>query len=328
MDFSPVRGMSPPITVSVTRINPHRWILGSSIICETIKNPEAKPVNAIIDWQAGGNTFYLQKRTANDLPDGDTEIGRIHVGGTSAAVWCLGENTFCKAHAWCKGLELEANTIRFVREKASEVPVPEVIYSWIDYDLNRTFLVTKRVRGQPLERMWPQLSSPQRTRIAHDIARFCVILAANTSSRFETVTGCGVYEPRLMERAPPSHPKWLPAILGPFSLEGIQAHIASISTEPPPGIDSPFHFFHADLGPTNIMISDDGNLVTGIIDWEIAAYFPRFWVATKPAYAGAFWLECETDDPKLWGQLPGQALDASGYRRQDVIFRRWHKSVA
>lgn len=103
--------------------------------------------------------------------------------------------------------------------------------------------------------------------------------------------------------------------------------MANISTEPPPAIDPPFHFYHADLGPTDIMISEDGNLVTGIIDWESAAYYPRFWVATKPGYAGAFWLECETDDPKLWGQLLGQALDASGYKALDTTFRRWSKSV-
>ncbi|KPM39857.1 hypothetical protein AK830_g6710 [Neonectria ditissima] len=319
--------MFPPIAVSITRISPHGWILGSSMLCERIENPEVKPANVIIDWQDGGNTFYLRKRTANDMSGGDAEIDRIHVGGTSAAVWCLGENSFCKVHAWCEGLELEANTIRFVGDKASEVPVPEVVYSWIDHDLNRTFLITKRVRGQTLERAWPQLSPPQRTRIAHDIARFCVILAANTSSRFETVTGCGVYEARLMESAHPSHPTWLPRILGPFSLEAIRDYMANISTEPAPDIDQPFHFYHADLGPTNIMISEDGNLVTGIIDWESAAYYPKFWVATKPVYAGAFWLECETDEPKLWGQLLGQALDASGYKRLDVIFRRWSRSV-
>ena len=38
-----------------------------------------------------------------------------------------------------------------MREKASDVPIPEIVYSWIDHDLNRTSLITKRVRGQTLE---------------------------------------------------------------------------------------------------------------------------------------------------------------------------------
>lgn len=103
--------------------------------------------------------------------------------------------------------------------------------------------------------------------------------------------------------------------------------MSKISTEPPPDIDPRFHFYHADLGPTNIMVSEDGDRVTGIIDWESAAYYPRFWVATKPVTAGAFYLECETDEPKLWGHLLGHALEANGYKRQDTAFRRWRKAV-
>ena len=129
------------------------------------------------------------------------EADRIHVGGISSAVWCLGNNTFCKVHAWCEGLELEANNMRFVKEKAPEVPIPELVHTWIDHGLNRTFLITKRVEGQALERAWPQLPPLRRIRIADEVSRFCVTLAANTSPRFEIVTGCGVHEPRLMERS-------------------------------------------------------------------------------------------------------------------------------
>jgi hypothetical protein len=102
--------------------------------------------------------------------------------------------------------------------------------------------------------------------------------------------------------------------------------MAKVSTEPAPEIEPQFHFYHADLGPTNIMVSADGH-VTGIINWESAAYYPQFWVATKPVFAGSFWLECETDEPKLWGQLLGQALETKGYKRQDAIFRRWNSAV-
>ena len=159
--------------------------------------------------------------------------------------------------------------------------------------------------------------------IATDVARFCTLLAANISPRFESVTGCGVYEPRLMVDADPSHPTFLPRLLGPFTFDAMQAYMKTASASRPPELDELFHFYHADLGPTNIMISEDGNSVTGIIDWESAAYYPRFWVATKPVFAGAFWLECETDEPKLWGRLLGQALDANGFKEQEAIFREW-----
>ena len=278
---------------------------------------------AIVNWRDGDSTFYLRQRNATDLAEGDSAIDRVHTGGTSAAVWCLGEDTFCKAHAWCEGLELEANTIRSVQEKAPELPIPEVIYSRIDHPLGRTFLITKRVRGQTLERAWPQLSLAQRIQLATDVARFCTLLAANTSPRFETVSGCGVYEPRLMGDADPIHPTFRPRLLGPFTFDAMRAYMTTASANRPPELDQSFHLYHEDLRPTNIMISGDGNSVTGIIDWESAAYYPRFWVATKPVFAGAFWLECETDEPKLGGQLLGRELDANGFKEQEAIFREW-----
>lgn len=225
--------MIPPIGSSVARIDIHRWIMGSSIICEKVTNPVSKPENAIIDWQDGDNTFYLRERRRNDssMSEGDPDIDRIHVGGTSAAVWSIGSKAFCKVHAWCEGLELEANTIHFVSEKAFGVPVPEVIHTWIDRNLNRTFLITKRVSGRTLEEAWPQLSSRQRTRIADSVTRYCIALATMTSSRFETVTGRGINEPRLAEHARKSHPTWLPRPLGPLSFEGIVTYMTNISTE-------------------------------------------------------------------------------------------------
>lgn len=235
-------------------------MLGSSIICESVENRKSKPANAIVDWQDGDRTYYLYESTANSSAlAGDEEIDRIHLGGTGAAVWSIRNNAICKVHAWCEGLELEANTIRFVRQSAEEVPVPEVIHTWIDHDLSRTFLITRRVSGQTLDQAWPRLSSSQRIQIADAIARYCDTLVTKTSSLFEMVTGCGVHEPRLM-------PTWLPRTMGPFSSEAVLTYMKRISTEPPPNIDTLFHFYHADLGPTNMMISEECTVDTGIID--------------------------------------------------------------
>ncbi|KAH6615836.1 hypothetical protein B0J18DRAFT_451844 [Chaetomium sp. MPI-SDFR-AT-0129] len=309
--------MEPPIGVSVARTSASQWILGSQMVCEKVHNPEPKPADAIASWQDGDATFYLRKSSKNELSGaGDVESDRIYAAGTSSAVWCLGENAFCKVHAWCEGLELEANTLGFVREKAPEIPIPEVVHSWIDHDLSRTFLVTKR------------LSATRRIQIADEIARFCATLAGNTSSQFETITGRGVYEPWLMEVAPDSHPTWKPRTLGPLSQEAMHTYMTKISTDPPPNINPLFHFYHADLGPTNVMVSEDGSgRVTGIIDWELAAYFPRFWMATKPGVTAAFHFECETEEPKLWGELLGKALERHGYERVDGVFRRWSNAM-
>lgn len=219
-------------------------MLGSSIICESAENRKSKPANAIVDWQDGDRTYYLYESTANSSAlAGDGEIDRIHLGITGA-VWSIVNNAICKVHAWCEGLELEANTIRFVRQSVEEVPVPEVIHTWIDHNFSRTFLITRRVSGQILEQAWPRLSPSQRIQIADDIARYYDTLATKTSSLFETVTGCGVHEPRLMEDAQPSHPTWLPRTMGPFPSEAVLTYMKRISTEPLPNIDALFHFYH------------------------------------------------------------------------------------
>ena len=72
------------------------------------------------------------------------------------------------------------------------------------------------------------------------------------------------------------------------------------------------------------MISEDGDRITGIIDWESAAYYPRFWLATKPEIASVFWLECPTDEPELWGRLLSKRLQRHGFDCLATVFREWN----
>ncbi|KAK4034510.1 hypothetical protein C8A01DRAFT_49133 [Parachaetomium inaequale] len=241
------------------------------MICEKVDSPESKPADTIVDWKGGESVLCLRSSSGNELCRGVGYVAadRVHVGGPSAAV-----------HAWVEGIE-QHDTID-------------------DHDLDRKFLVTKRVEGQTLEQAWPWLSSPQRIRVADDVGRVCAIPAANTSSRFETVTGRSVHEPRPIDDAPKPHPTWKPRLFGPLSQERCLLTLG-------------FTFYHADLGPTNVLVSDDGDRATGIIEWESGAYYPRFYVASKPA-SGAFGLECETEDPERWGQLLAEALQRHGYK--------------
>src|SRR4051812_47848167 len=119
----------------------------------------------------------------------------------------------------------------------------------------------------------------------HNTALFSL---ARTSSRYETVSGHGVLEYWLMGRPPASNPTWLPMVLGPFSGSEMKTYMSRISSKPVPEFDESLLLYHPDLGPTNIMLSDNGDKISAIIDWEAAAYFPSFWVATKPASNWAF----------------------------------------
>ncbi|KAK0101109.1 hypothetical protein ONS95_012907 [Cadophora gregata] len=91
--------MTPPIGTSVRRLTPNHWILGSSKVCERITRPV--PSNVIVSWQDGDDTFYLCDQVDEDLllPQDGSETGLVHEGGTSATVWSVGSNAFCKVKA-------------------------------------------------------------------------------------------------------------------------------------------------------------------------------------------------------------------------------------
>ena len=214
--------------------------------------------------------------------------------------------------AWCEGLESENDTIEFVGKHAPGVPVPEVIYSWVDYDWNRSFLILKRVGGQTLQDAWPQLSVPQKSQIASQMANYCSKLASITSLKFESATCRGVLEPYLTVDAESSYPSWKPRPLGPFSLEDLNSYLFQQSTCYPE-VELPLYFYHADLGPSNIMVSEEGN-VEGILDWESAGFYPRYWIVSKPMRSAGFYLKStEGTKREAWRDLLRSMLMKEGF---------------
>lgn len=300
--------MTPPIGASVRCLTSNRWMVGSSKVCEQATT--TNPPNAIVSWEDGEGTFYLRERVEDDslLPENSLETGLVHQGGTSAAVWSIGTSTFCKVKAWCEGLEPENDTIRFVARNAPCIPLPEVIYSWTDHDWNRSFLILRRVGGQTLQDAWPRLSQPQKSQIASQVAKYCSELAGITSLTFEGATHRGVLEPFLTVDAEPSHPSWKPRPVGPFSLEDFNSYLLRQSITHCPDIGRSLHFYHADLGPGNIMVSEEGN-VEGILDWESAGFYPRCWIASKPMLSAGFYLSPMKGTKRVaWRDLLGRML--------------------
>lgn len=134
-----------------------------------------------------------------------------------------------------EGLEFEANTIRFVRQNAGEMPVSEVVYTWIDHDLNRTFFIMKLVRGQILDQAWPGLSPT-------DGQWYCTVLCYPCSKNVHPCfkqrsdvefanLGCRSLLNRLFQRG----------YQGPSSSNALAANMKRASTKPPPEIDPLFH---------------------------------------------------------------------------------------
>lgn len=271
--------MSPTIGRSIRRVRKDFWVLGTLMLCEGVSKLQDESITSWTDHN--GDLFRVRpiSREEQELypanPDTRDHIpDRIHRAGSSAACWRIGD-TFIKVKSWVEGMELESDAIAFVKQRNPSIPVPEVLATWIDHAYNRTFLVLKEVKGRTLLQAWPSLTVTQRQDVADKVASFCQELATNISPKLQTVSGTGVLENFLSGDKPAAHPSWKPIPLGPFSVEEIHSYLTKIDPDVRLEFGDTFYYYHADLGPTNVMISDDGH-VSGIIDWSLLGIFLAF----------------------------------------------------
>jgi hypothetical protein len=110
-----------------------------------------------------------------------------------------------------------------------------------------------------------------------------------------------------------------PLALEDFSSANLQAACEAM------GMDClNFVFNHADLGPTNIIVEDKPNSgKVGIVDFEIAGYFPRSWIRTKFQISSGMDLSRSVaDDPYWWRVEVQKALGANGF---DDVRKAWEE---
>jgi len=309
--------MNPRIEDSVTRVGPDCWLLGSLYVCEVTNTATS---NAVTSWMHDGKTYQIRKSSEDDSGlSNDSAADRIHHAGTSAAVWNIG-GTFIKVKAWRSGMQRESDTIHFVKSTSS-VPVPEVVFSWVDVDWNRSFLILEALKGQTLDHAWKTLSTNQRTQVADTVAQYCKELACGTSERLMTEKGSSLQDQFLTRHPPDAEPSWKPWTLGPYSSHQLEDYLSE-SLE---GQFDLFYFYHADLGPSNIILSGDGSIV-GILDWESAAYYPKFWLGTKPLVSAGFFLQ-GTGERRAWATLLVESLEREGFPTDMQLYRKWAKAI-
>jgi hypothetical protein len=90
------------------------------------------------------------------------------------------------------------------------------------------------------------------------------------------------------------------------------------------GIDcSKFVFYYADLGPGNIIVEDTPKTGTvGVIDWELAGYFPRGWIRTKFRISSGLDLPA-TDKPTAWRSGVQELLADNGFEHYAPEWLSW-----
>jgi hypothetical protein len=166
--------------------------MGSMFLCK--KANGGIPKAAVATWRDNDNgQYYIIEATGANSPDTAAD-GLIYHAGTSSAVWEIG-HAICKVKTWSDGMERESDTLAFVASRFPYIPVPEVIYSWVNERLGRSFLILRRIQGQTLASAWPSLTPEQKNDIATTVAQYCRDLAEATSERLQSATGCAVLEP-------------------------------------------------------------------------------------------------------------------------------------
>ncbi|CAK47965.1 kinase-like protein [Aspergillus niger CBS 101883] len=192
-------------------------------------------------------------------------------------VWSLGSELILKDRGHNLPTD-EASNIRLVQEQTS-IPVPKIVKTWKEDD--HTLTLMESPPGQPLSTVWRRLSSEQRESIAKQTANYVLELRKLHSDRMESLDGgpvstnfrFGNYQD-VRPCGPFASDDELWAELESRLHEAVPERVRKLlrSRMPP---STPYTFTHGDLSYTNIMVKD--GCVTGIINWETAAYMPVWW---------------------------------------------------
>ena len=179
----------------------------------------------------------------------------------------------------------EGATMKFVAEKTS-IPVPGVYCSFIHK--NQAYIIMERLPGRGIPKVWKTLSEAHLDKICEQLRTMLAELRALQPPPGTGVQSCVGGSLRDF-RIPHCRPR-----MGPFKTvqefhiwlrDGLQvdADPASDTTEDDVEVrkmatlqDGPWPppvFTHGDLNASNILI-DDENVITGIIDWETAGWYP------------------------------------------------------
>ncbi|KAL2829551.1 hypothetical protein BDW59DRAFT_170559 [Aspergillus cavernicola] len=238
---------SPPIELFISKRTATTYRMGTRFLCRRLVSDDSE--NIIASWKDADGTLGLFEHDGSVSTNEQQCNDLVYQAGTSSAVWATGSEAICKVKTWTCGMEMESDTLAFIRARAPHIPVPEVKYGWLDEKLSRTYLILRRIRGTTLQHAWNSLTVDQHNALAGIVAQYCFDLTRATSARLESATGCGVLEPFLNVSAEESHPSWKPRLLGPMSTETFTRYLRKISHSPPPPVNE-FYFYHADLSPT------------------------------------------------------------------------------
>jgi aminoglycoside phosphotransferase len=189
---------------------------------------------------------------------------------------------------------VEAQTMLFVAKRTS-VPVPKVYFAFTHEKC--TYILMERMHGQPAARDWVYRSDNSKANV-HNSLKKMILELRNLISQNDTVcsvSGGSLYDPRLLCTTRRFGPFKSVQEFHDFLRNGTRAQsddsddflkLTSLHSQ-----DWGYPTFtHGDLSSLNILVR--GDEVVGIIDWETAGWYPRYWEYTTASQVNpqnSFW---------------------------------------
>lgn len=284
------------------QIDDHTWLLGNLTLRRSTRESNAATWNDNGD----GSSYIVTPVSAPTPPTSPPDspyVALVHQIPDRSFVWAVGSDAFCKIKRKERGVTSERATLEYVRHQRPNFNVPEVLYHAEEDEWSYLFL--RRMAGRTLNSAWPTLTEDWRSNYARTIVAICQEMAQWEGDRMSGVDGQNIAEYYLTKDDDFSN------------LERTCITLGMDCTR--------FVFYHADLGPTNIIVEDQPSAGTvAVIDFEIAGFFPTGWIRTKFRVSPAMSLT-GTDDPQWFQIKVEEGLESIGFKDHAEAFTKWSR---
>lgn len=188
------------------------------------------------------------------------------------------------------GREVEA--MDYVRRHTS-IPIPAVIQACLGdgSENQQSWILMQRLPGVQLDVAWPKMTDKAQAETRRQLKSYLRQLRQlgspqSSNGRIGSASGGPAYDHRLSSLT----------TVGPFAsvAEFHDFLVSPISQCPRPAWVSKYrgqlvdtyqvHFAHADLSWENILVDVSTGNVTGILDWEMAGFWPEWWEYRKAIF--------------------------------------------
>lgn len=304
--------MKDPLRESIKQVDANTWLIGP------LQVRRSKGYSDTCTWyDEGDDASYTLTNASAPLPptvqlSENDPFQLVYDVGDSSAVWSVGNSAFCKVKLCRQGVTSEAATLKFVQklvyEQQPDFKIPKVLHQTEHND--RSYLFLTRVQGRTLGDAWPTLDEKWRQHYIKAIVNVCKFLESQECDKLCGADGKNALELYLIKYGAEKD----------YSPDNLRQGCILI------GMDcSKFVFYHADLGPRNIIVEDIPKTGTvGIIDWELAGYFPRGWIRTKFRISSGLNLpDTATDKPTAWRPGVQELLGEDGFEHYAPEWLSW-----